>query len=299
MKALYTTFRLKGVNFDALINSLKRRGFTIYNAKKKGDKVFYFTVNKCDSEKVFAISKDLCYNIKKVKEGGLIYPLYYLTKNFGLTLGILFSIALVFISNDFIFNTTFTGSGAVYSRQVTDYLESEGVTRFSRFSQVDLDILSDKILEANPNLSFVSCVKNGNTLQIDCALLDSGYKGLSGKAESLISDAKGVIESIKVYRGNPLKSVGDSVIVGDVIVDGNLVIKEQELKVNVLAVCSIKAQFDYVYISEADGEEDYAFMLAESALNQEIIERKIQKNLINGKYSYRVSLFYRHVLSVG
>ena len=299
MKTFYTTFKVEGRNTSRLADSLKKRKFTLFDVKKGGEKSLYFTVQKKDAKKVFAISRELCYNIKKVKDGGFFYPFFLLFKNVGVMVGIILAVFLIVFSNDFIFSLSFSGSGAVYSQEVTRFLEQKGVNSFSRFSQIDLDRLGDEILENNPKLSFVSCKKQGNVLQIDMATLNSASSRFTGNVQTLVCDVNGVVESVKVYRGRTLKSVGESVCIGDVLADGLVTIKEQELKVNVIATYSIKAEYYYEYYSKNDNEEDIALIMAENSFSQEIIEHKIQKIFENEQYCYKVTLYFRRVLYAG
>jgi len=76
----------------------------------------------------------MCYNIKKIKVSGGGYPLLRLLKTPGLILGAVIFIFTAVFSNDLILNTSFEGSGAIYSQQVQEYLEDMGVKNFTRFS---------------------------------------------------------------------------------------------------------------------------------------------------------------------
>ena len=59
----------------------------------------------------------------------------------------------------------------------------------------------------------------------------------------------GTIEKINVYRGTALVKKGDYVKKGDLLVDGYMTIKEQVVKINVLASLSIIAEEQFVYFS--------------------------------------------------
>ncbi len=299
MKGVFTTYKITGLNLDGLINSLKRRGFTLYNVRKKNNNTLYFTVSKSQDKKVFAISKELCYNIKRVRYSGAFLPLVKLVKNVGLLLGVVACVFIAYASNDFIFSFSFSGNGKAYSLEVERYLITQGIDKFSRFSKIDLSSLADNIVKSSNRFSFASCKKRGNVLEIDLALNKDQAPILTGKEKFLKADVCGVIESLTVYRGCAHKSVGDRVQVGDVIVDGNIVVKDQPLLVNVIANCVITARFDYTYTSELDGQEDYAILFAKSVLEQDVLEEKIEKKFKNGRYNYVVSLFYRRVYHVG
>ncbi|MBQ8426504.1 MAG: sporulation protein YqfD [Clostridia bacterium] len=163
-QSVKSVYLIKGLNLDRFINAVRRRGIPLFDVKKLGDKRMLVTVNLSDSAKFFAIAKELCYNIRKVRDKGRGYPIFYLLKNFGLLIGVAVFIAMAVFFNDVVFEISFNGSGKVYGREVKEYLQTVGVKEYSRFSGIDLNALGDRILKNNPHLSFASCKKNGNSL---------------------------------------------------------------------------------------------------------------------------------------
>ena len=105
--ALTCTYKVEGLNLDRFINHLKKQGVSLYNIKKMGNNRLIVTVSFNQSRKFFAIAKELCYNIKKVKENGKALPLLMLWRRVGIVVGaIIFSIACYFF-NDFIYVFSF------------------------------------------------------------------------------------------------------------------------------------------------------------------------------------------------
>ena len=81
--------------------------------KKINNKLMYVSVNLNQSKNFFAITKELCYNIKKVRYFGKGLPIYSLLKNAGLVVGALIFIAVAIVSNDYVLSIDFSGSGSV------------------------------------------------------------------------------------------------------------------------------------------------------------------------------------------
>ena len=300
-KGVYAYCEVKGLNLGRFMESIKRNKIPLYNVKKSGDKKLIFAVNASDLKKLFAINENVWYNtykIRRIKFGGRNYPLFFLAKNVGITVGIALFYALTYLSNDFIFSFAFTGSGSVYKREITEYLNENGITRFSRFSDIDLKTLEDSILSANRNLSFVSCVKNGNRLTIDSAVSAGRAERLSGSACELVSDRNGIIESIKVYRGTAVKKVGESVFSGEIIVAGYADVKETRVSVNVIATATVRYSEDYEFTLSEDNDTA-ALAFAEETAGKIPRESKISKTEENGKFIYAVRLFFTEVLTAG
>lgn len=297
---LKTTYSVEGLNLDRFINTAKKRGIALYEIKKYSNKRILVTVNFTDSRKFFAIAKELCYNIKKVRDKGKAYPLLALYRSLGVFIGMLLITGTSVFLNNYIFSFAFTGSGSVYKREVYRYLNSRGVKEYARFSDINLDELENGILAEISHLSFASCKKVGNRLVIDLALSTEKVETLKGDVYALYSDVDGVVEDIKVYRGTATVSVGSNVKTGDLLVDGVAVIKEQTVKINILASITLNCFGEYEYRSNVEGEEEKAVMFAEQKFtDREIISSNVKTENIDGEYVYSVTVQYRRVLCAG
>ena len=297
---LKTTYLINGLNLDSFINTVKKRGITLYDIKKYTNKRLLVTVNFADSEKFFAIAKELCYNIKKIRDKGKAYPLLAIYRSLGVVIGCLIIAVTSIFANDFIFSFAFTGSGSVYKREVESYLKSRGVKEYTRFSDINLAEIEDGIIANNAHLSFASCKKVGNRLVIDLALSTNKVETLKGDVYALYSDVDGIVEDIKVYRGTAMVSVGSSVKAGDLLVDGVAVIKEQTVKINLLASITIGCSATQEYRSKLEGEEEKVILFVEQNFaDREIVSSSVKTEKINDEYVYSVTVRYKRVLCAG
>lgn len=301
MKGYFITYRLKGVNADGFVNTLKRRNLSVYDYKKTDRKTFYLTLKSEDSRKFFAIAEEMCYtNITEAKKGGRRYPLVYLLRNFGLIVGaLLFAFAAVY-ADGFILEYSFVGSGSVYCREAEEYLSSHGAKIRSRFSDLDLDALSDGLSASSSRFSFAECYKKGNVLCVQLASASQAPKRLSGTATELKSDVDGIIEKIKVYRGRALFAEGDEVKKGDVLVDGVITDGETTLNVNVVASATLVTRTDFIYRSKSDDEEERAVVFALASLEyDENLEEIVTKSFDGTAYVYKVRVTTRRTVFAG
>ncbi len=300
LSSVKVKYEITGLNQDRLLQELKKRDFTLYDVKKLSNRVMVISVNLQESENFFAITKNLCYNVKKVKLFGKGLPVYNLIKNFGLVLGALVFLAVAVISNDFIFDFNYSGSGKIYSRQVSEYLEGRKIAKFTRFSSFSTERLEDEILADNPNLTFVSVVKKGNTLDIYLTLKSAGASAVSGRALELRASEDGVIESLKIYRGTPLVSVGDTVKAGDLLVEGYAMIKDQRVQTGVLAYITLTQEQCYTYKLKGLNKEDIALTLAsEEQPEKQIITAEVTVKEVSGEkeyFYYTVIASYRRII---
>lgn len=299
-KFYFVRYEIKGLNLNKLINHLQKRKIKIYKVKKLATNKLNLSIKAEDNEKFFAIIAPLCYTINKIGEYGKYLPFINLLKNVGVFLGCLVFLAFSFISNDFIFSVDYKGNGKIYSQQVTEFLQNNGVIKNTRFSSVNLKNLSKKILANFSNLSFVECQKVGNRLSINLILAEEKVSTINNNLTELKSNVNGVVEKIVVYRGNCLVNVGDKVNEGDVLVNGEIMVNENVINVNVLAYANIITEKVFTYVSTKDNEETYALIFAEEFYEEkEIISSKVIKETKNDEFIYTVTLTYKITLVAG
>ena len=295
----YERYKIEGLNLDRLINRFNKNGIDVYNVKKKSRAVI-FSINASESEKVFAICKELCYNIIKVNNHGKLYPVVNLFRSVGVLLGLLAFIFLQVFFSDVCLSFEFSGNGNVYSREVTEYLISNGVKPMGRFSSFNMQTLEDRLLASSDKFSFVSCEKSGCRLKINLVLAEGKTGIMNSNVTALYSDVRGVVENIKVYRGTAEVEIGDQVSEGDLLVGGYALIKEEKVSVNVLAVITLKVPTEYTIILNEKGMQDRAVMLAEEEANgKEIVDYTVEEIPLEKGYQYNVTLFSKRIITSG
>ncbi len=297
---VYETFRVRALNAEVLLNALVRRGVEVERAEKKDDKTLFITLKFSEKQKFFAIMRELCYtDTVRIKTSGRDKPLLYLLHNLGIIIGAAVFVALAAFSGDFVFSTEYTGSGKILKREIDGYLSSVGVKELSRFSSLDLKGLADGILTSSPRLSFVSCTKRGNRLVIDSALAEEEKDVLTGGVKELRAEEDGVIEKIKVYRGEAKVSVGDAVKKGDLIADGTATVGDGRVFVGVVARVSIKVKRTFTYYSQNAGEEKLCLMLAEARFGEDFAEERITVSEDKDGFVYTAELYYLRTTIAG
>ncbi len=208
---------------------LHRKGIDVLSLKKVDDENVIITVDYAYRNIFFAICKNMCYNIKKVWYKGVLSPFANLIRYNSVVIGfVLFLMASSFLGNS-ILQIDFIGSGNALANQTSHLLEEYGVKKYDKFSSIDYAQLENYILENSPNLSFVSCKKSGNRLIIDSRLCKIEHPSISRNGKNIISDVDGVIAKISVLRGTPQVKVGDLVKVGDVLIGGYAIGKNEEI----------------------------------------------------------------------
>lgn len=292
-------FLLSGGNFNVLLNGLARRGVEVQKFRKTADKKGEITIKATDREKFFAITEELWYtDITKIKNEGKWLFVEKLLRSFGLVVGGALFIAMSVISDDFVYGIEFTGEGKYLAPEVRECLKDEGVCEFSRFSDLDMKRLSADILAKRKDLTFVSCKKQGNRLIILLTPKGEGGKILTG-VRTLSCDCDGVVESIKVYRGTAVVTVGQSVGVGDALVEGYATVNETIVPLDVIASVSIITERKIFYESDREDLSDAFCSLAVEETGEDPFSVSAEVNATDGGFIYEIVLKTRRIIRSG
>ena len=218
-------FCVEGIMPERALLRLQRAGINVYRAKKIKKNQILFSVSAKDSEKVFAIYPNVCYNIsayspftvRKIGAEGLAKYAEILKKRIGLLLGGLLFVAALAYADGFIFGVEFVGT-PIYQREVYAILEESGVKPFRLYKQKAEDIICSKIL-ALDGVEYCSVQKKGLWARVE--LRFSPFKQQTIEKESMQAKHTGKLLSLAVLKGTAVKKVGEEIAVGDVLVENH------------------------------------------------------------------------------
>ena len=155
------------------LNRLQREGICLKNVKKRKKNQIVFTVDAKDTEKVFAIYPNMCYN-----DGGYtsytaqIMPsfgfkrwLNRLKNRLGLLVGGMVFLLLTAFSDALVLRIEVVGA-TEYTSQVERILEEGGVRRFRSYPTARAEILTAEILRLE-GVGYSSLKKVGSTLVVE------------------------------------------------------------------------------------------------------------------------------------
>ena len=317
----YIKLVVTGVNLNLLINRMQNEGICIKNLKKTHPKRIRFCLPVKHQHKFFAIVKDLCYNdftiqkyknpktpvfvgggytIYKLGEGGLGYPIRFLTQNLGVLIGTLIFSVGVFFANDLVLDVRCVGQASWLFPQVQTILEEQGVKKWGRFSNIDLTAVGNLIVTNTPTISFAQCVKRGNVLYVELQPAKQPVTVLDQTVQKLFSDVDGVVSQIKVYRGTAAVKQGDLVKKGDLLVDGFCKIKDFITPCTVLASITLDCEYVGEVILDKDNQQDLATSLVLGQLPELSIKNiKVKKSVAESGVIYQVIVSYTHTVTAG
>ena len=291
---------LEGLMPERALLRLRRAGIPVYNAKKLKKNQILFHVKRKDTEKVFAIYPNVCYNnsvyspytVKKLGAVGALKYVEWAKRRVGLLLGGLLCIALVLLSESLVFDIEFKGTD-IYAREVRIALEEAGIKLFSPYVEGKEDLICSKLLTLD-DVEFCSVGKVGHRVIVE--VQTSPFPQRETDKNAMQAKHSGEIIAMTVLRGTPLKKIGDTVHEGETLV-GNWFKTEEGGQVRVEIIARVRVACTWEADVEAENEEE-AF--AKAYLSLELSEKDELKKIeiVDNNGLYHVKIGYEAIETV-
>ncbi|MBO4939638.1 MAG: sporulation protein YqfD [Clostridia bacterium] len=274
---------LEGIMPERALLRLRREKIPLYDVKKVQKTQILFSISKKDSEKVFAIYPNVCYNnavyspfvLKKVGERGLSRYVEMAKKRIGMLVGMLAGLIVLLAADSFVFGVEFVGS-AVYKREALSVLEQSGITPFAPYPKGKEDWACAQLLVIS-DVEYCSIKKSGGYVYVEMRI--SPFSKESVQTESMRAKHTGKVYALAVLRGESRVEIGQEVNVGDVLVE-NVFLMEDGGQVRVEPIA--KVVIECIYEKEIEAETaDEAFASAYLELDvsdkDRILEKTVEK----------------------
>ncbi len=284
-------FRLIGVMPERALLRLRRAGIVVYHVKKVEKNQILFCVKRKDSEKVFAIYPNVCYNdsvyspyqVEKLGAKGFLRCLDNVKRRIGLLLGCFLCVAVVALSEPLIFSIDFTASD-VYARETQIALEEAGIKLYAPYKEGKEDLVCSKLL-ALKGVEFCSIQKVGHRLLVE--IRTSPFPERNMDDGVMQAKHSGTIVAMAVLRGTPLKKVGETVAEGETLVGNWFETQEGgHVRVEIIARVRIACAWEGL-VEAATAEEAFAKVyLALGISDEELIKTELAEQ--DGGYFVRM-----------
>ena len=264
--------QIQGAMPERALLRLRRAGIDVFNVKKMQKNALNLSVKRKDVEKVFAIYPNVCYNdnayspysVKKLGEKGVAKLPEFVKNRAGFLLGGLLFAALTLYADGLVFGVEFVGT-EVYAREAYQTLEEHGIKPFARYQAGQEDIICAQLL-ALDNVEFCSVKKSGFRVRVEMRLSD--FQRTTPQTGVMRANRTGQLTDLTVLRGTPLKTVGEKITEGEMLVGDWISTQSgEQVRVQIIA----RARIACVYEAEI-AAEDEASAFAEVYLALDLAE---------------------------
>ena len=258
---------LEGIMPERALLRLRREKIPLYDVKKVQKTQILFSISKKDSEKVFAIYPNVCYNngvcspfvLKKVGERGLSRYVEAAKKRMGMLMGMLACLIGLLAADSFVFGVEFVGTD-VYRREAFIALEQSGIQPFAPYQKGKEDWICAQLLTLS-DVEYCSVKKSGGYVYVEMRI--SPFPKDSVQKESLRARRDGKVISLSVLRGESRVKIGQQIRKGDMLVE-NVFFVEGGGQVRVEPMAKVVLECVY--------ERDISVQTAEEAFAEAYLE---------------------------
>ena len=165
-----------------------------------------------------ANTREICYTVEKRR--GLPIFLYKYKYRFGLWIGILCAVALVLFSHLFIWDIEVTGNEKVTSGEIREMLREQGFSVGSFIPRANTDKIENRILMESEKISWISVNIIGTVANVEVREREAERPPEPTRPANLVAKKSGVVEEVRIFRGNVLVGAGKYVNQGEILVSG-------------------------------------------------------------------------------
>lgn len=166
-----------------------------------------------------ATARGIEYKIEK--KDGIPVMLARYKYRFGIFVGALLSVVMVITAQSFVWNIEVTGNEKLTSAEVKEILKQHGFGVGSYIRNVDTDVIENQILLDSDTVSWIAINISGTTANIELREREAPKsESVSLKPANLIARKSGIVEEVRIYRGNCVVGAGKFVRKGELLVSG-------------------------------------------------------------------------------
>ena len=230
------SFKIKALNQSQIFEKLRQKGVEVYEAKLFSRFETTFSVKRQDKVIVEEVLANFNAETLSLKPKNFSKIKFFLLTKIGVVVGVVFALALQFISSFFVLQVSVCGTNS--KDEIKTYLASQGINTFCPKTLINPSSLELGIIENFPKISMVSVIVKGLTVVVNVKEKES-YEEL--EQNDIVANFNGRIKEIITTSGVQNVNVGDIVKCGDVLVSG----KNENAENGVVAKAKIVAEVWY------------------------------------------------------
>jgi len=217
----YEEIRCEAYCVTELLNFCMREQLTYRNFCTMPDGSVLLTVTAYSSKKIRKYAQSNGILIRSVGRGGLPFLLRAYRRRAGLFVGCMLVLFLFSMSGRYVWDVRISGNESMTREEVLAELEACGLGIGSYIPSVDTSVLENRVLLASDKISWIAVRMDGTVAVVQLLeRVTSQTDSDSSQPANLIAASDGYIESLEIFRGNCLVTVGQSVRKGDLLVSG-------------------------------------------------------------------------------
>ena len=239
---------VSGENVERFLNLCSFHDIKLSNITNIDNK-YYMNLSSEDFFKLKSIIKKSNVKVKITKKKGFLFQIKKQAKRKLFFITPFLCLLLLWISSHLLWGIRIEGNSAVTDDLIEEFLKEQGIYYGMPLSQIPIYKLKTNLRTKYDEITWVSIYLEGSYLQISLKERDTTEftTNSSITGENLVAPAAGTIESVLVRQGTAKVAAGDTVEKGDVLIEGKVLIPEQDGSIKETKYCKADGDVYIVY----------------------------------------------------
>ena len=217
----YVAITIEGYYIERFINICKNQKIAIWNLKRNGEINLDFRVGVNDFKEICNIAKKTKCKLKIKNKKGLPFLLHKYKKRKIFLILLIIIISLVIFSSNFVWNVDIREENGMELENIEKDIEEAGLKVGQLKSKVNSKEIINKIRLERNDIAWMGIELKGTNVIVKIVKADEKPEIIDENEYcNIVSDKAGVITKINAQTGTANMKVGDTVNVGDVLING-------------------------------------------------------------------------------
>ncbi|GMB07585.1 hypothetical protein EDD69_108116 [Thermolongibacillus altinsuensis] len=222
--------RVHGKGVERFLNTLIRNGVYIWNVQKEEATVASFFILLSDVKKVRVLMRKSECKLYFIEKNGVPFLLKKTWRNVGILFGTLSFLMIIFLLSNVIWSIQIDGAKPETEHRLRQELKKMGIERGAlQFKLDDVETIQRKLTNNIEAITWIGVEQQGTTLHFQVVEKKEPKRIEPLSPQHLVAKKKAVITHLFVEEGQPIVTVHDHVVRGQLLVSG-IIGKEGQTK---------------------------------------------------------------------
>jgi similar to stage IV sporulation protein len=213
--------RVQGKGIERFINTLIRNGIYIWDVKKEEATVASFSILLRDVKKVRVLIRKAECKLFFIERNGAPFLLKKTGRNVGILFGTLSFLIIIFLLSNIVWNIEIDGAKPETEHRLRQELKKMGIERGAfQFAIDDVETVQRKLTNNIEAITWVGVEQRGTTFHFQVVEKNEPKRIERLSPRHLVAKKKAVITHVFVEEGQPIVTVHDHVVQGQLLVSG-------------------------------------------------------------------------------
>ena len=217
----YLSLKIEGYYIERFINICKNNKIFIWNLKRKEDIKLKLNANINDFKKICQIARKTKCKVKIESKKGLPFKIHKYKKRKIFLILLIVIILLIALSSNYIWNVEIQEENGLEMENIEENIENAGLKVGALKSKIDTKEIINKIRLERNDVAWMGIELKGTNAIVKLVKADEKPQIIDEDDYcNIVSNKAGIITKINAASGTVNVKVGDTVNVGDVLING-------------------------------------------------------------------------------